>query len=203
MADRQLTAVLDRLRQAALRHGGAGLTDSELLERFVARRDEAAFEALVRRHGPMVLGVCRRILRHEADAEDAFQATFLVLAVKAPCVRPREMVGNWLHGVARNTALKAKAMKLRRGEVERQAGARPGHRHAEDTGALLAVLDEELSALPEKYRVPLILCELEGRTIQEVARQLDWPQGTVATRLARGRALLAGRLARHETSGPV
>jgi Sigma-70 region 2 len=103
MADRQLNSVLHRLRQVAERPDGARPTDGDLLDRFVARRDEAAFEALVRRHGPMVLGVCRRILRNEADAEDAFQATFLVLVKKARAVRPRGVVGNWLYGVAHNT----------------------------------------------------------------------------------------------------
>src|SRR5262245_8282956 len=102
MANRQLPAFLERLREA-VREGGPALTDGELLDQFIASREEAAFEALLRRHGSMVLGVCRRILRNEADAEDAFQVTFLVLASKASCVRPRAMIGNWLHGVARNT----------------------------------------------------------------------------------------------------
>src|SRR5947209_15110665 len=100
---------VEHLRQAALPRDGAGLTDGQLLDHFLARRDPAAFEALVRRHGPMVLGVCRRLLGDAHDAEDAFQATFLVLVRKAASVRPREAVGNWLHGVARRTALKARA----------------------------------------------------------------------------------------------
>src|SRR5262245_20349544 len=166
MADRQLTAVLARLRQAALRHGGAGLTDSELLERFVARRDEAAFEALVRRHGPMVLGVCRRILRNPADAEDAFQATFLVLVRKASSVRPRGMVGNWLYGVAHNTARDAKAMNLRRRQKEREVGTMPKQAPPEAWGELQARLDVELAALPEQYRAPIVLCDLEGKTLR-------------------------------------
>src|SRR5262249_54644234 len=120
--------VVRHLRRAALLQDGAGLTDGELLERYLRRRDEAAFEGLVRRHGPMVWGVCRRVLGHEADAEDAFQATFLVLARKAAAVVPRARVGNWLYGVAHNTARKAKAMNARRRARERQAAeqARPG-----------------------------------------------------------------------------
>src|SRR5262249_4440452 len=163
----------------------------ELLERFLARRDEAAFADLVRRHGPMVLGVCRRVLRHEADAEDAFQATFLVLAKKARTVRPRGAAGNWLYGVAQNTAGEAKAMNLRRRQKEREAGVVPRQAAPEEVWRdLLPRLDQELPALPDKYRTPIVLCDLEGRTIREAARQLGWPQGTVATRLTRGRALL-------------
>src|SRR5215470_14281925 len=113
------------LRRAFLVSGGAGLTDGELLGRFVARRDEAAFEALVRRHGPMVLGLCRRILRDGHDAEDAFQATFFVLARKAAAITRRETVGGWLHGVACNTALKARASRYQRLKKERQAAEMP------------------------------------------------------------------------------
>src|SRR6516165_5196008 len=114
MAKRQLAAAFQRLCGAALAGSHADLTDGELVEQFVVRRDEVAFEALLRRHGAMVWGVCRRVLREEADAEDAFQATFLVLVRKAAGIRPRGMVGNWLYGVAQNTARKAKAMNQKR-----------------------------------------------------------------------------------------
>src|SRR5262249_52764622 len=118
----QLSQVLRHLRRAAARPEDAP-TDVELLDGFVRRRDEAAFEALVRRHGPMVLGVCRRVLRNEADAEDAFQATFVVLARKAASLRQRGLVGNWLYGVAHNAALKARAMNQKRRARERQGAA--------------------------------------------------------------------------------
>src|SRR6266568_3934886 len=113
MATGQLGRVIQQLRAAVLRRDGEGLTDGQLLESFLARQEEAAFEALVRRHGPMVLGVCRRVLGNSHDAEDAFQATFLVLVRKAPTVRPRERVGNWLFGVAFRTALEARIAAAR------------------------------------------------------------------------------------------
>jgi RNA polymerase sigma factor (sigma-70 family) len=191
---RPLGGAVRHLRRAALLQGGAGLTDGELLERYVRGRDEAAFEAILRRHGPMVLGVCRRVLGHEADAEDAFQATFLVLARKAHTVSPAGRVGNWLHGVAHNAARKARAMNSKRRLRERAAGARRSAAPRKDGEDLLAALDEGLSRLPEKYRVPVVLCELEGRTLREAAGQLGWPYGTVASRLARGRSLLGQRL---------
>src|SRR5262245_50322279 len=106
----RLDGVVDHLRRVAFGRDGANWSDAELLESFISRRDETAFAALVRRHGPMVLGVCQRVLRHEADAEDAFQATFLVLVRRAAAIVPRAQVGNWLYGVAQKTALKAKAM---------------------------------------------------------------------------------------------
>jgi RNA polymerase sigma factor (sigma-70 family) len=198
MATRALGTVLRQLRQSALRRDGGGLTDAELLEQFIDRRDDDAFGGLVRRHGAMVLGVVRRILRNEADAEDAFQATFLVLARKGQSIRPREMVGNWLYRVAYNTALKAKAMNKRRQAKEREAAQqRKPAGPSELRQHLQSLLDKELQALPERYRAPLILCDLEGRTIKEAARQLGCPLGTIGTRLARGRNLLARRLARH------
>jgi RNA polymerase sigma factor (sigma-70 family) len=198
MAVTALTRVIHRLRSDALRDDGAGLADSELLECYIVHRDETAFEALVRRHGPMVFGVCRRILRNDADAEDAFQATFLVLVRKASSIRPRGMVSNWLYGVAHNTALKAKAMIHKRRTKETAAGTMPkADVNGEVCTPLQTVVDAELALLPDKYRVPIVLCDLEGKTIKEAMRHLGWPQGTVASRLMRGRALLAKRLARH------
>jgi RNA polymerase sigma factor (sigma-70 family) len=189
--------VIDHLRSVLIRKDGAGLTDGQLLSSFTATRDEAAFVALVRRHGRMVLGVCRRILRNEHDAEDAFQATFLVLARKAGSVQPREAVGNWLYGVAYRTALEARTVNARRRGREKLTGALPeraaGYREPE----LREVLDRELSRLPDKYRLPIVLCELEGRSRQAVARQLGLPEGTLSSRLATGRKMLAKRLTRY------
>jgi uncharacterized protein (TIGR02246 family) len=168
-----------------------------LLECFIARRDESAFEALLRRHGPMVLGVCRRVLANEADAEDAFQATFLVLLRKADSIKPRAMVGNWLYGVAHRTALKAREANARRRAREREVALPGAEASAGDRHHLQALLDRELRGLPEEYRAAIVLCDLEGRTRKEAARQLGWPEGTVASRVSRARALLARRLARH------
>ena len=198
MATSRISEVLQHLRRAVLLPEGAGLSDGDLLEAFISRRDEAALAALVRRHGPMVWGVCRRILRSYHDAEDAFQATFLVLVRKAASVRPRDMVANWLYGVARQTALKARAAVARRQQRERQIAAmpKPAGREPDLGGDRLPLLDEELSRLPDKYRAVLVLCDLEGKTRKEAARQLRVPEGTVAGRLARARALLARRLAR-------
>src|SRR3954454_10394543 len=140
-----------------------GRPDGQLLGRCVERREEAASEALVRRHGPMVLGVCCRVLRHRHDAEDAFQATFLVLARRAASVAPRERLPNWLHGVACRTALKARAMRASRRVRERPEGAMaeveaPSQGVRDDRSTLL---DRELGRLPARYRIPIILCDLE------------------------------------------
>jgi RNA polymerase sigma factor (sigma-70 family) len=187
--------VIDHLRAAALLHDGARLGDGELLGRFLERRDGAVLTALVRRHGPMVWGVCRRLLSHH-DAEDAFQATFLVLVKKAATVRPRELVGNWLYGVAHQTALQARRAAARRRTREVQVTVMPDPQAARQQQCpdVQPLLDQELSRLPDHYRAVLVLCELEGRTRREVARQLGVPEGTVAGRLARARALLAKRL---------
>jgi RNA polymerase sigma-70 factor (ECF subfamily) len=194
-----LRNVLDSLRTAASLQEALGQTDGQLLERYVAGRDEVAFEALVRRHGPMVLGVCRRLLTNPSDAEDAFQATFLVLVRKAPSVLPREKVANFLYGVAYRAAQKARAATVRRRCRERQVRVLPEPATVAEGlwHDLVPLLDQELSRLPDKYRLPLVLCDLEGRTRTDVAAHLGWPQGTVAGRLARGRDLLARRLARH------
>jgi RNA polymerase sigma factor (sigma-70 family) len=176
----------------------AGPTDGELLGRFVARGDGPAFAELLRRHGPMVLSTCRRLLRHEQDAEDAFQATFLVLARKAASVVPREAVGGWLYGVACRTAQAARGRRRRREAREKQMGELP-ERAAPPAldrvwDELVPLLDRELGRLPEKYRLAVVLCELEGRPRREVARQLGIPEGTLSSRLATARKLLARRL---------
>jgi RNA polymerase sigma factor (sigma-70 family) len=188
--------VVDRLRQAVL-PDDAELADSEPLDRFIESHDEAAFAVLVKRHGPMVWGVCRRLL-HRHDAEDAFQATFLVLARKAASIRSKAAVGSWLYGVAHQTALQARRSAARRRAKEVQVTTMPDPEAAEpDVWAdSQPVLDEELSRLPDIYRAVVVLCELEGRTRKEVARLLGVPQGTVGGRLARARVLLAKRLTR-------
>jgi len=175
-----------------------GLADGPLLARFVARGEEAVFEAIVRRHGPMVWGVCRRILQDHHDAEDASQATFLVLARRAASVRPREKLGHWLYGVACRTARKARAARAKRRARETPMPVTPeaGTPTVDRPDDLLLRLDRELSRLPEKYRAPVVLCELEGLTHGEAAGRLGWPVGTLSGRLSRGRALLAGRLSR-------
>jgi RNA polymerase sigma factor (sigma-70 family) len=197
MAAGQLNEVLDRLRRAGW-SGEDGPTDAHLLECFVTRRDAGAFAVLVRRHGPMVYGVCRRLLRNHHDAEDAFQATFLVLAHKAASVVPRRLVGNWLYGVAYHTALKARADVLRRRAREQEAATMPRSEALPETWRQLEpLLDAALKALPDKYRATVVLCDLEGKTRKEAARQLDCPEGTVASRLVRARQLLARRMTRH------
>src|SRR5262245_29925568 len=199
-----MNGVVWHLRRAVLMAAGEGPTDARLLEAFLVRRDEAAFEALLRRHGPMVWGVCRRVLG-EHDAEDAFQATFLVLARKAASVRPRERVGNWLYGVAYRTAMKARAMNAKRRARERQAACRQCEQaRADEAGEeLLAHLDAELSRLPDRYREPVVLCELEGRGRREAARQLGIPAGTLPSPLATARKMLARGLGRHGTTLPA
>src|SRR5690242_10823036 len=197
MTTAQTSRALAHLRRAALLHEH-GLTDAHLLERFLARRDGAAFEALLRRHGPMVLGVCRRLLADPHDAEDAFQATFLVLVRRAACVVPRWALGPWLHGVARRTALKARSSAARRRLAEREAGrSRPlAAPPAPADADLRPLLDEEIGRLPEKYRSPLVLCLLGGKSRKEAAGLLGWTEGTLSGRLARAKELLARRLRR-------
>jgi len=197
--------LIDCLRRAVLAGGKPELTDGQLLEDYLSRRDEAAVAALVRRHGPMVWGVCHRVLQNHHDAEDAFQATFLVLVRKAASIMPREMVGNWLYGVAHQTAMKARATTAKRQARERQVKEMPNPAIMPEPDLwhnLEPLLDQELSRLPDHYRVAIVLCDLEGKTRKEAARQLKIPEGTLSTRLRTARAMLAKRLARHGLAVP-
>jgi RNA polymerase sigma factor (sigma-70 family) len=169
--------------------------DGDLLNRFVAERDGAAFAELVRRHGRMVFGVCRRVLGHDHDAEDAFQAVWLVLARRAADVRPPGSVGPWLYGVAVRTAGKARALAMKR-RRRQLAAARPEAVEDRPACDLGPVLDEELARLPGRYRAAVVACDLGGKSRSVAARDLGWPEGTVAARLAKARQLLAARLSR-------
>jgi RNA polymerase sigma factor (sigma-70 family) len=192
----RLHSLIGRLRAAVPTADGP--SDAQLLERFVRARDQAAFELLVWRHGPMVLSVCRRVLRREHDAEDAFQAAFLTLVRKAAAVGRRASVGGWLHTVAYRIALRARAGRR---PVPLPAEPRPDVSGEGPPAALLraelaSALDEEIHRLPDKYRIAFILCQLEGRTAESAARSLGCAPATVGTRLARARDLLRRRLAR-------
>jgi RNA polymerase sigma factor (sigma-70 family) len=181
-------------------------TDRELLERFFRGRDETGFRALVRRHGPLVLSVCRRVLNHVQDAEDAFQATFLVLARRGGALANPELLGSWLYGVAYRIARKARAQAARRRAQEKQGASMT---HAEEPLVGLAwrelrsSLDEELNLLPDKYRLPLVLCYLQGLTNEEAARRLGWPVGSISYRLARGREMLGDRMRGRHREAPA
>lgn len=194
MAINPLDEVIQHLRR--ILHDGAGLTDGQLLQDYISRRDEGAYAALVRRHGPMVWGVCRRVLNNHHDAEDAFQATFLVFVRRAASIASRELLANWLYGVAHQTALKARAIAAKRKERERQVTEMPEPAvvQPDQWRDVQPMLDEELSRLPDKYRGVIVLCDLEGMTRKEVAGHLGCPEGTVASRLGRARIMLAKRL---------
>ena len=173
-------------------------SDAGLLERFVTCQDEAAFAALVTRHGPMVFGVCRRLLRQDQDAEDAFQATFLILVRKAAAIGRRELLSNWLYGVAARVAARARLVATRHqaretADMERVVAAT---REPAKAMEMSAVIDEEVQRLPAKYRGPVVLYYLQGRTNEEVAGELRCPVGTIKTRLSRARELLRKRLTR-------
>ncbi len=195
MAVGQLNAVVQYLHGLARKSASASLSDRDLLRQFIRNRDECAFEILVRRHGQLVLGVCRRVLHHDHDAEDAFQATFLVLVRKAAALRSPESLANWLYGVANRTA-----MEMRRARVRRQAKEAMAMPRTEPEAIapidFRVAFDEELALLPDKYREAVVLCDLQAKTRREAARELSCAEGTVASRLARGRALLAQRLNR-------
>jgi RNA polymerase sigma factor (sigma-70 family) len=195
MAGEPLHAVIRQLRRAAARQGIGGLTDAELLERFVGRRDEGAFELLVWRHGALVLDTCRRVLGHAHDAEDAFQATFLALVRQAASLGRRATVAGWLYRVAHRIALRLRARAATRARREGQHAPPPAAPEGtEPRSELRAILDEELNRLPEHYRAAVVLCYLEGRTTEEAARQLGCPRGTILSRLAQARARLRARL---------
>src|SRR5262245_20394866 len=196
MPHQSLPPVLRHIRKLVGAYAADDSNDARLIEHFVLRQDEAAFEALLERHGPMVLGVCRRLLFQPHDVEDASQATFLVLARKARSIARRELVGPWLYGVAYRIALKARAMAAQRRTRERQVAVMSlAEPLCNDTANdLRPIIDQEVQRLPAKYRLPIILCYLEGKTNDEAAEQLHCPTGTVKTRLTRGRDLLRSRL---------
>jgi len=185
------TAIPNRVRtQLAL------LTDGQLLARFVARGDQAAFAVLVQRHGPMVLGVCRRVLRDDHDTEDAFQAAFVVLARKAGTICKHDSVASWLYKVSYRIALRSRMDRCRRQAQTKLLPPRPQESEVVDVvrQELRQVLDEEVQRLPEKYREPILLCYLQGQTNEEAAALLRCPTGTVKIRLSRGRDILRKRL---------
>ena len=171
-------------------------SDQQLLEAFIQHGDNASFEAIVNRHGPMVFGICRRMLLNDHDAEDAFQATFLVLARKAPSVNPPDMLANWLSGVAKKTALHARSRNRKRQSREKTIAASPHRVVSEQLGSadLRPILEQEVYRLPAKYRICIVLCDLQGMTRREASACLGWPEGTLSGRLARARRMLARRL---------
>jgi RNA polymerase sigma factor (sigma-70 family) len=193
-----LSAIVEYIRQIGRRGPAAVSTDGQLLERFIAQRDEEAFSALVQRHGPLVLTVCRRLLHNYHDVEDAFQATFLVLVRKAGSIAKRESAASWLHGVAHRTALRAKTAIARRTALEKQTTplSAPDCMQEVILHDLRLILDEEVQRLPERYRLPFVLCYMEGKTNEEAAALLGCPKGTVLSRLSRAREKLRGRLSR-------
>jgi RNA polymerase sigma factor (sigma-70 family) len=205
MSSTQVGAVLRHLRKLATDRKDHELPDHQLLERFARNQDGDAFAALLGRHGPMVLGVCRSVLREPHDAEDAFQATFLLLAQKAGSIHRREAVSAWLYRVAYHLAVRAKANAARRRILERRAVTMPSADPVLDLSLreVRTLLFEELEELPEHYRAPLVLCGLEEKPLDEAARLLGWTRGAVKGRLQRGRELLRARLRRRGLELPV
>src|SRR5262245_23615184 len=201
MAEPQLASVLRSLRHLSGAVPGGELTDTQLLRRFTGDREETAFAALLERHGRLVWSVCRHILRHEQDAEDAFQATFLVLARRATSIRKGESLASWLYGVAYRVALKARARAARLAQALPTPPASTSGPVAEAAlREVQAILDDEVQLLPEKFRAPFVLCCLEGRSKADAARELGWKEGTVSGRLAQARERLRRRLARRGVS---
>jgi RNA polymerase sigma factor (sigma-70 family) len=198
MAREQLLAILRSLHRFAATGEVGGLTDADLVERFAAGGDEAAFEVLVWRHGPAVLNICHRVLGRSHDAEDAFQATFLVLVRKARSIRRRQAVAAWLYRVAHRVALQAKVRARRRAARERPAVGAMAAPAADEVANrdLRAVLEDEVHRLPAKYRLPVLLCYLGGQSTEQAAQALGCPRGTILSRLAWARQRLRGRLTR-------
>ncbi len=193
MAIETLGAALRQINRLFADGAVTGHSDAQLLDRFLGHRDAEAFEALVARHGPMVLSVCRGVLRDSRDVEDAFQATFLVLVKKAGTIRGRDALGGWLHQVAHRVAIQANAAAARRRTHERQAGemaVATSTSRPVTPDELLPALHEEIARLPEKYRLAIVLCDLEGMTQTQAARQLHWSERTLRNRLVEGRARL-------------
>jgi RNA polymerase sigma factor (sigma-70 family) len=196
MAASPLGMFLSYLRQQVYSQHADG--DNVLLERFVQQQQEDAFATLLGRYGPLVLRVCRHILSQEPDVEDAFQATFLVLAHKAGSLHPGKPLAPWLYGVACRVAMAARRCQARRRFYEQQGASMHAEDHLENSEDkdLQAMLHEEVDRLPAKYRQPLVLCYFDGQTHDQAAARLAWPVGTVRTRLSRGRDLLHRRLVR-------
>jgi len=216
MANAPAQAITDNVRALFGVGTCAGLTDGELLERFMAGRDDAgelAFEALVTRHGPMVMRICRNLLDDPHDAHDAFQAVFLVLARRAGAIRNRRSIGSWLYGVAMRVAARARLTAIRRQIRDRRmaqaaeaiATTVPRHDGSSPVERVdgAEIVHQEVNRLPEKYRAPIVLCYLEGLTHDEAASRLSWPVGTVRSRLARARDRLRTRLARRGMTAPA
>jgi len=197
-------SVIDSLQRLFDTGTVTALSDMQLVERFSTASDESAFEAILQRHGPMVLQVCQRVLDDPHDVDDAFQATFLILVKKAGSIRDRDLLATWLYGVARRVAVRAR-INARRRQVRERTGVEAmdvaDHReHRADAGEICALIDEALERLPHRYRAPLVLCDLEGQTHEQAAAQLRCPVGTVKSRLSRGRERLRSLLVRRGLS---
>ena len=195
MSESELGGVLRLLNKACALQGTCDLTDRELVERFLSQRDEGAFTFLVRRHGPMIFDVCRRFLGDDHDAEDALQATFLVLVSRARSIRSKESVGSWLYGVAKRIALRSRAQKAARQNREKEAGNLRGRDQSMTSmQELRLVLDEVIDSLSEKCRAPIVLCCLEGKSLDRAARELGCPKTSLVRRLTQARELLRWKL---------